>query len=206
MDEISPFVKTKIVELNNSSIKTYLIDPIELNIINKNKENLKGKNAEYNAQKIIDIFKGEDNEFSDSVSLNVAAGLLISNRDKNFKNAYKFSKQLLKSGKVFEHLKKIPEYLMKNILEEIIKQKKKDIEITKKKNSLTSIENKIKSIDNFLDFKKAIITNQDQNKVSLIAEIKKASPSAGIIVKDFDHLKIAKLYSDNNATCFVCFD
>ena len=75
--------------------------------INKNKENLKGKNAEYNAQKIIDIFKGEDNEFSDSVSLNVAAGLLISNRDKNFKNAYKFSKQLLKSGKVFEHLKKI---------------------------------------------------------------------------------------------------
>jgi|TARA_B110001452_G_scaffold13956_1_gene11495 indole-3-glycerol phosphate synthase len=90
---------------------------------------------------------------------------------------------------------------MKNILEEIIKQKKKDIEITKKKNSLTSIENKIKSIDNFLDFKKAIITNQDQNKVSLIAEIKKASPSAGIIVKDFDHLKIAKLYSDNNATC-----
>ena len=90
---------------------------------------------------------------------------------------------------------------MKNILEEIIKQKKKDIEITKKKNSLTSIEKKIKSIDNFLDFKKAIITNQNQNKVSLIAEIKKASPSAGIIVKDFDHLKIAKLYSDNNATC-----
>ena len=107
MDEISPFVKTKIVELNNGRIKTYLIDPIDLNITNKNKEKLKGKNAEYNAQKIIDIFKGEDNEFSDSVSLNVAAGLVISNRDKDFKNAYKFSKQLLKSGKVFEHLKKI---------------------------------------------------------------------------------------------------
>mgnify|MGYP006113026887 CR=1 FL=1 len=90
---------------------------------------------------------------------------------------------------------------MKNILEKIIEQKKEDIEIIKKKNSLNTIENKIKSINNFLDFKKAIIDNQKLKKVSLIAEIKKASPSAGIIVKDFDHLKIANLYSDNNATC-----
>ena len=83
MDEISPFAKTKIVELNNGKIKSFLIDPTNLNITNKNKENLKGKNAEYNAQKIIDIFKGENNEFSDSVALNVAAGLIVSNKEDN---------------------------------------------------------------------------------------------------------------------------
>jgi len=92
MDEISPFAKTKIVELKNGNIKNFLINPVDLNIVNKNKENLKGKNAEYNAQKIIDIFKGEDNEFSDSVALNVAAGLIISNKEENFKIAYEFSK------------------------------------------------------------------------------------------------------------------
>jgi len=107
MDEISPFSKTKIVELNNESIKSFLIDPADLNIINKNKENLKGKNAEYNAQKMIDIFKSEDNEFSDAVALNVAAGLLISDKEENFKKAFEFSKQHLRSGKVFDHLKKI---------------------------------------------------------------------------------------------------
>ena len=107
MDEISPFAKTKIVELNNGNIKNFLIDPADLNITNKNKENLKGKNAEYNAQKIIDIYRGEDNEFSDSVALNVAAGLIISNKEKNFKKAYEFNKQHLKSGKVYEHLQKI---------------------------------------------------------------------------------------------------
>jgi anthranilate phosphoribosyltransferase len=107
MDEISPFAKTKIVELNNGSIKSFMIDPIYLDITSKNKKNLKGKNAEYNSQKIIDIFKGEDNEFSDSVSLNVAAGLVVSNKEKNFKKAYELSKQHLRSAKVYEHLQKI---------------------------------------------------------------------------------------------------
>ena len=107
MDEISPFAKTKIVELNNRNIKRFLIDPKDLNITNKNKENLKGKNAEFNAKRIIDIFKGEDNEFSDSVALNTAAGLVVSGKKKNFKNAYEFSNQYLKSGKVYKHLLKI---------------------------------------------------------------------------------------------------
>jgi len=107
MDEISPFAKTKIVELNNKDIKSFLINPADLNITNKNKENLKGKSAEYNAQKIIDIFKGEDSEFSDSVALNTAAGLMVSNKEKNFKKAYEFSKQHLRSGKVYQHLQKI---------------------------------------------------------------------------------------------------
>ncbi len=90
---------------------------------------------------------------------------------------------------------------MKNILEEIIKQKKEDLKIIKEKISLSSIDVKIKSINNFLNFKKTIIDNEKQKKVSLIAEIKKASPSAGIIIKDFDPVKIANLYSDNNIAC-----
>ena len=90
---------------------------------------------------------------------------------------------------------------MENILEKIIKQKKEDLKALKVKTSLTSIENKIKYIDNFLDFKKTLVDRERENQVSLIAEIKKASPSAGVIIKDFDPIKIANLYSDNNAAC-----
>ena len=90
---------------------------------------------------------------------------------------------------------------MENVLKKIIKQKKESLKAVKRKISLTAIENKIKSIDSFLNFKEKIINNYNQKKVSLIAEIKKASPSAGIIINDFDHIKIANLYSENNATC-----
>ena len=87
---------------------------------------------------------------------------------------------------------------MTNILEKIIQEKKEALVEVKKNNSLSSIENKIKNNDTFLDFKNAINNNK---KISLISEIKKASPSAGILVKNFNHLDIAKLYVDNGATC-----
>jgi len=90
---------------------------------------------------------------------------------------------------------------MVNVLEKIIEQKKEDLKVIKKKNSLNAIESKIKSINNFLDFKKTIVDNQGQKKVSLIAEIKKASPSAGIIIKNYDPTKIAEIYNNNKATC-----
>ena len=87
---------------------------------------------------------------------------------------------------------------MTNILEKIIQEKKEALEIIKKNNSLSSLEDKIKTIRTFLNFKDAISNNK---KVSLISEIKKASPSAGILVKNFNHLDIAKMYIDNGATC-----
>jgi len=87
---------------------------------------------------------------------------------------------------------------MKNILEKIIQEKKETLVKIKKNNSLSFLEEKIKTINTFLNFKDAIINNK---KISLISEIKKASPSAGILVKDFNHLDIAKTYVDCGSTC-----
>ena len=87
---------------------------------------------------------------------------------------------------------------MTNVLDKIIEDKKESLKKIKEKNSLDSLEKTIKSLNNFLDFQDAISNN---NGVSLITEIKKASPSAGELVKDFNHLDIAKMYLDNGATC-----
>ena len=107
MDEISPFAKTNIVELKNGKINEFLINPSDFGIKGGNKNNLKGKNAQYNSEKIIEIFKGKSNEFSQSVSLNVAAGLIVSNKETNFKLAYDKANNHLNSGNVFKHLLKM---------------------------------------------------------------------------------------------------
>ena len=87
---------------------------------------------------------------------------------------------------------------MTNVLDKIIQDKKEFLKILKKDNTLNALEAKIKNFNNFLDFKETIAKNKN---VSLIAEIKKASPSAGVLVKDFNHLNIAKMYIENGATC-----
>ena len=87
---------------------------------------------------------------------------------------------------------------MTNILEKIVQDKKESLIEIKKVSNLNTLENKIKTLNNFSDFKQAITQNKN---VSLITEIKKASPSAGVLVKDFNHINIAKMYIDNGATC-----
>ena len=107
LDEISPYQKTYVMQLKKGEISEIIIDPKQLNIKADNFQKLVGKDAKYNSQKIIEIFKGEDNDFSKAVSLNAAAGLIVSEKEKNFKNAYEMSRNHLLSGKTLEHLKKL---------------------------------------------------------------------------------------------------
>ena len=91
--------------------------------------------------------------------------------------------------------------MSENILEKIIKKKIERIDLLKKSISLSSLNEKIDQNKLFINFKNKIQNNINNNKISLIAEIKKASPSAGIIVENYDPLNIAKIYSNNKATC-----
>ena len=91
--------------------------------------------------------------------------------------------------------------MSENVLEKIIKKKIERIDILKKSISLKSLNEKINENKSFINFKDKIQKNIDSNKISLIAEIKKASPSAGIIIEDYKPIEIAKIYNDNKATC-----
>ena len=107
LDEISPYAKTNVVQLKDNKISEITIDPNELNI-NANKfDNLLGDDAKFNAAKMIDIFKGEDNDFSKAVCLNAAAGLIVVEKYSTFNNAYKDARKHILTGRAFEHLKKI---------------------------------------------------------------------------------------------------
>ena len=91
--------------------------------------------------------------------------------------------------------------MSENILEKIIKKKIERIDLLKKAISLKSLDEKINKEKSFINFKDKIQKNIKCDKISIIAEIKKASPSAGIIIENYDPIEIAKIYSDNNVTC-----
>ena len=107
LDEISPYAKTNVVQLKDDKITEITIDPIDLNIDAQNFKNLLGDNAKFNADKMINIFKGEDNDFSKAVCLNAAAGLIVTEKFSNFKEAYNNSREHILSGNSFKHLEKI---------------------------------------------------------------------------------------------------
>jgi len=91
--------------------------------------------------------------------------------------------------------------MSENILNNIISKKIERVDTLKKSISLDSLNEIIDKNNTFIDFKEKIQNNIIQDKISIIAEIKKASPSAGVIIEDYNPVEIAKIYNDNNVTC-----
>lgn len=84
------------------------------------------------------------------------------------------------------------------ILDEIIDTKKNEVATLKEQfNRFIKLQNLTEVFPQILDFKAAISNN---GKINLIAEVKKASPSAGVIVGDFNPTKIAETYQKAGAS------
>jgi len=91
--------------------------------------------------------------------------------------------------------------MSENILNKIIENKKNKINKLKKEISIEFLSQKINENKTYLQFKEKILRNHNDDKVSIIAEIKKASPSAGVIIENYNPVDIANIYQSNKATC-----
>lgn len=83
------------------------------------------------------------------------------------------------------------------ILQEIVSRKIQRLKYSKTSLPIKALKAKIADSDKPRDLK-AAIKRAEYEKIKLIAEIKKASPSKGIIRQDFNHLTIAKIYEEKN--------
>jgi len=107
LDEISPYAKTNVIQLKNGQLSEISINPNELNVNAENFKNILGDDAKFNANKIIEIFTGKDNDFSKAVCLNAAAGLIVAEKCNEFNDAYKIAREHILSGNAFKHLTNI---------------------------------------------------------------------------------------------------
>ncbi len=91
--------------------------------------------------------------------------------------------------------------MSENILQNIIQKKIEKVDKLKKSLDLRTLDELIDKNSSYINFKEKIENNLKKNKTSIIAEIKKASPSAGIIIDDYNPVDIAQIYLNNKATC-----
>ena len=91
--------------------------------------------------------------------------------------------------------------MAENILQNIIQKKIEKVDKLKKSLDLKTLIDLIDKNNSYINFKEKIENNLKNNKTSIIAEIKKASPSAGIIIDDYNPVDIAQIYLNNKATC-----
>lgn len=91
---------------------------------------------------------------------------------------------------------------MKNILEEIYQHKLVEVRNRKKELSVQEICQRTKCLrEKSKSFFTTLQEKNDKVEIGLICEIKKASPSHGLIREDFNHIEIAKDYAEAGATC-----
>ena len=91
--------------------------------------------------------------------------------------------------------------MSENILQNIIQKKIEKVDKLKKTLDLKVLDELIDKNNTYINFKEKIDNNIKNDKISIIAEIKKASPSAGIIIDNYNPVDIAQIYLNNKATC-----
>ena len=90
---------------------------------------------------------------------------------------------------------------MSDVLSEICETKRKEISSSKLQVSEDELKSRLSDVEPARDFLSAL---QASPGIGLIAEVKKASPSAGLIREDFDPVQIAQTYESAGAACISC--
>ncbi|MEN8444782.1 MAG: indole-3-glycerol phosphate synthase TrpC [Cyanobacteria bacterium J06555_13] len=95
----------------------------------------------------------------------------------------------------------VPDADPRNILEKIVWHKETEVARLREKVPLQSLQRQVQALPETRGFIAALRAAAEQQSPALIAEVKKASPSKGVIREDFDPVVIAKSYASGGATC-----
>ena len=94
---------------------------------------------------------------------------------------------------------KVPDSEPRNILEKIVWHKEVEIQRLREKTPLADLQRQVLTAPSALDFVATL--RAGKTSPAVIAEVKKASPSKGVIREDFDPVEIATSYAQGGASC-----
>ncbi len=106
LDEISAVGPTSVCELENGTVRSYVITPEEMGIARCSKEDLLGGSPQENAQITKAILGGEKGPKRDAVLLNAGAALYVAGRAQSIAEGVRLAAETVDSGKAMEQLEK----------------------------------------------------------------------------------------------------
>ena len=195
LDEITATNKTYVCEINNGTFTSYEFDPKDYGFEYADKTELEGGDATVNAEITRRVLGGEQGGKRTAVLLNAGMAIYLAKEGLTLAEGIEKAKHMIDSGKALatmEQFVKATQEVQSLILDKIIEATK--IRVAQEKDVETPEAVKAAALalpsDTGFPFE-AALRQQDFN---FICEVKKASPSKGIIAEHFPYLDIAKEY------------
>jgi anthranilate phosphoribosyltransferase len=104
LDELSCIGPSQVIEVTNEGLRPFILDPSALGLNRCSLTDLQGKDAAYNARKILEAFNGVESAFADTIALNAGSALYLYGKTDSIQDGVTLAKEHLKERKANEVL------------------------------------------------------------------------------------------------------
>jgi anthranilate phosphoribosyltransferase len=104
LDELSCIGPSKVLEVTKEGIHSFILDPVSLGLNRCSLDDLRGKDAKYNAKKIVETFDGIEGPFADTIALNAGVAVYLYGNAESIESGIAIAKSHLKEKKANELL------------------------------------------------------------------------------------------------------
>ena len=228
LDEISIASSTQIAELKNGQISRYSIEPEQFGLQRTSLKQLTVKNAKQSLELINQVFEAKSGPALDIVLLNAGAAIYAADLSRSLEDGVQLARTVIENGSAkarFNQLIGLSEQLAKgneieqpaantvtfkppvvpdtpDVLKKILARKREEISARQQKRTIDDLKQITEEeAGKPRGFIQALQDHLNQNRPAVIAEVKKASPSKGVIRENFNAGKIAVQYAHAGASC-----
>jgi len=204
LDELTVTGPSHIAELDHGQVRRFTISPADAGLSLHRLDELFGGDAAFNAAAMTRLFAGEAGAYRDIVCLNAGASLVVAGKASSLREGTETAQRAIDSGEARATLTKLvaaSNAQTAGVLDRIAAYKRKEIDAAQAAKPLPELEALAKRASPVRPFAAALQAAIARGGYALIAEIKKASPSKGIIRSHFDPPALARAYETGGATC-----
>ncbi len=204
LDELTVTGPSHIVELDRGQVRRFTVSPGDVGLATHRLDTLFGGDAATNAAAIRRLLDGEAGAYRDIVCLNAGAALVVAEKVTSLKDGVALAQRAIDNGSARATLAKlvaVSNAEAAGVLDKIAAYKRGEIANAQRAVPLPEMEARAKQAPAVRPFAAALRAAADQGRFALIAEIKKASPSKGIIRQNFDPPALGRAYEAGGATC-----